>query len=123
MILRINTRLDGLNDYIDACRRNPHAGANMKAQNEKIVMIEISRQLRGCHVRHPVIMRYQWYEKNRRRDKDNISSFGRKVIQDALVKCKVLQNDGWGVIRGFSDEFYVDKQNPHILVEIMEVTR
>lgn len=123
MILRINTRLDGLNDYIDACRKNPHAGANMKAANEQIVMFEISRQLRGCHIRKPVIMRYQWYEKNRRRDLDNISSFGRKVIQDALVKCKVLQNDGWREIRGFSDEFYIDKENPHVVVEIMEVTR
>lgn len=63
-------------------------------------------------------MKYCWYEKNRRRDLDNISSFGRKVIQDALVKSGVLKNDGWKEIISFSDEFYVDPDNPRIEVEI-----
>lgn len=49
---------------------------------------------------------------------DNISSFGRKVIQDALVTMGVLQNDGWKEITGFQDEFFVDKHNPRIEVEI-----
>lgn len=51
---------------------------------------------------------------------DNISSFGRKVIQDALVKAGVLRNDGWKEIRGFSDRFAVDAENPRIEVEIEE---
>lgn len=49
---------------------------------------------------------------------DNISSFGRKVIQDALVKTHVLQNDGWNEIIGFRDDFYIDKENPRVEVEI-----
>lgn len=53
-------------------------------------------------------------------DLDNISSFGRKVIQDALVKTKVLQNDGWSNIIGFCDSFSVDKDNPRIEIEIEE---
>ena len=65
-------------------------------------------------------MRYLWVEKNRRRDKDNISSFGRKVIQDALVKMGVLRNDGWENIEGFSDNFAVDKGKPRIEIEIEE---
>lgn len=67
-------------------------------------------------------MIYRWYEKDKRRDLDNVSSFGRKVIQDALVYTGVIQNDGWKEITGFSDEFYVDKKNPRIEVEIEEVT-
>lgn len=66
-------------------------------------------------------MKYKWFEKDRRRDLDNISSFGRKVIQDALVKTRVLENDGWRHIVGFSDEFYIDKKSPRIEVEITEV--
>ena len=65
-------------------------------------------------------MQYSWYEKNKKRDLDNISSFGRKVIQDALVASKVLINDGWNNIKGFSDEFYVDAKNPRIEVLIEE---
>jgi Holliday junction resolvase RusA-like endonuclease len=43
------------------------------------------------------------------------------VIQDALVKAKVLKNDGWKEITGFQDNFFVDKDNPRIEVEIQEV--
>ena len=81
----------------------------------------IKSQLRGRTVSGPVKMRYRWYEKNQRRDLDNISSFGRKVIQDALVKTGVLVNDGWKDILGFSDAFFVDKDRPRIEVDIMEV--
>lgn len=65
---------------------------------------------------------HTWYERDRRRDKDNISSFGRKVIQDGLVKAGVLANDGWAQIAGFSDEFHVDAKRPRVEIEIGEVT-
>jgi Holliday junction resolvase RusA-like endonuclease len=68
-------------------------------------------------------MAYVWHEPNKRRDLDNISSFGRKVIQDALVNSGVLENDGWQNIRGFNDEFKVSKDEPRIEVHIFEVER
>lgn len=43
------------------------------------------------------------------------------VIQDALVKAKIITDDGWKNIIGFSDEFYVDKENPRIEVVIEEI--
>lgn len=96
-------------------------GADMKARNEALVKIAIKQQMRGIRIEKPVYMEYRWYEKNRRRDLDNISSFGRKVIQDALVQAHVLQNDGWKEITGFSDDFFVDAENPRIEVLIREV--
>ena len=78
----------------------------------------ISKYLRKVHIDKPVYMRYAWYERNRKRDLDNVSSFGRKVIQDALVSKGVISDDGWKNIKGFSDEFYVDNANPRIEVEI-----
>ena len=119
-ILIIHGRLDNLNDYITACRSNPHQGAKMKARNEQKVQAEIYEQLGRLRITNPVRMTYRWYEKDRRRDLDNVSSFGRKVIQDALVKTKVLQNDGWSNIIGFCDSFSVDKDNPRIEIEIEE---
>ncbi len=68
----------------------------------------------------PVRMVYNWYEPNRKRDKDNISSFGRKVIQDALIHGGWLKNDGWKDIAGFENKFFVDAKNPRIEVEIWE---
>lgn len=113
-------RLPGLNEYVEACRRNPHAGGNMKKRDQSFVEWHLSQQLKRVTVKCPVRMVYRWYEKDRRRDLDNISSYGRKVIQDALVESKILPNDGWGQIKGFTDDFFVDKKYPRIEVELWE---
>lgn len=112
--------IPGLNDYITAERSHRQSGAAMKRKWQRDVALVMRRQLRRP-LREPVIMRYTWVEKNQRRDKDNISSFGRKIIQDALVKdLKVLRNDGWKDIDGFSDRFLVDKHHPRVEIEIVE---
>lgn len=116
----IPDRLSGLNEYIEACRRNPHAGAKMKERDQDFVSWHIRQELKRITVKIPVRMVYRWYEKDRRRDLDNVSSYGRKVIQDALVETGILQNDGWKQITGFTDDFYVDKKYPRIEVELWE---
>ena len=120
-LLVIPTRLNNLNDYITADRTNWYKGAAMKARNEALVKVAIKQQMRSIRIERPVYMEYTWYERNKSRDLDNISSFGRKVIQDALVQTRVLVNDGWNEIVGFSDQFYVDAANPRIEVLIREV--
>lgn len=120
-LLTIPGTLNNLNDYIAADRTNRHKGAKMKADNGTVVSLAIRRCMRGVRIEKPVEMHYTWYEPNKRRDKDNVSSFGRKVIQDALVQCGVLKDDGWKYIVGFSDRFEVDKENPRIEVKIREV--
>ena len=116
----ISGRLPGLNEYISACRRNAHTGGKMKKQDQEYIAWQIRQQTRGYVVRKPVRMVYRWYEPNRRRDLDNISSYGRKIIQDALVQCHVLPDDGWNWVTGFKDEFYIDKKRPRIEVELWE---
>ena len=93
----------------------------MKSHNEAVVISAIRQWMRGVKIDTPVFMEYRWYERNKRRDLDNISSFGRKVIQDSLVYAHVLKNDGWKEIQGFSDSFFVDDKNPRIEVLIREV--
>lgn len=109
----------GLNDYINAERTHRQKAAKMKKQYQDAVMLCIRSQ-RLPTFDGPVYMYYTWVEKDRRRDKDNIAAFGRKVIQDALVKAGVLKNDGWANIVGFSDAFEVDKKRPRVEVEIVE---
>lgn len=43
------------------------------------------------------------------------------AIYDALVQAKVLKNDGWKNIIRFSDDFYLDPDNPRIEVDIEEI--
>lgn len=119
-LLTIPGTLNNLNDYISAERTNRHKGAKMKASNGDIVAVAIRQCMRGVKIEKPVFMEYLWVEPNRRRDLDNISSFGRKVIQDALVDTGVLKDDGWKYVVGFSDKFDVDKRNPRIEVLIRE---
>lgn len=118
--LTIQGRLPGLNEYTDACRTNPRAGARMKQQAQELVMWHILTQIRGRRFEKPVFLLFTFYEQDRRRDRDNVSSFARKVIQDALVKCGNLHDDGWDYVTGYLDRFDVDKTNPRIVVEFIE---
>lgn len=111
--------LPNLNDYISALDASRHKGNLLKRKTEHIIILCAKTQLRGVSFKAPVVMRYTWYEPNRMRDKDNVSSFGRKCIQDALVRAGVLKNDGWGEIDSFSDRFFVDKKKPRVEVEII----
>ena len=51
---------------------------------------------------------------------DNVA-FARKFVQDALVRCGVLKNDGWAQVENFTDAFSVDKKNPRVEVRFEEV--
>lgn len=113
----IQGTLPGLNEYINAERRNKYAAAKMKHQTESLIMLMARNKLRGLRITQPVKIHYLWVEKDRRRDLDNIS-FAKKFIQDALVKSKILENDNQSHIIGFSDDFAVDKKNPRVEVTI-----
>lgn len=114
--------LPGLNDYVNAERANRQKGAAFKKKWQNDVALVVKRQVRG-KLKEPVVMHYTWYERDKRRDKDNVSAFGRKVIQDALVQIRALQNDGWSNIALFTDDFQVDKQRPRVEIEIEEAKK
>lgn len=117
MKLVIPFTLPGLNEYISAERTHRQKAANLKRDTQQAVALVLRRQIKRP-LKEPVVMHYTWYERSQRRDKDNISAFGRKIIQDALVQIKALQNDGWANIKGFTDSFQVDKKNPRVEIEI-----
>ena len=121
MKFTIPGRLPGLNEYIDAERVNKYKAAQLKREAETLVILSARRSLHGWKAKGPVMMYYFWVEKDRRRDKDNISGYGRKVIQDALVRAGYLKGDGWAHIAGFADDFSVDKKKPRIEVVLEEV--
>jgi Holliday junction resolvase RusA-like endonuclease len=110
--------LPNLNDYQKVCRANKYVGAKMKREVEEMICWEIKSQIKEKF--SSVTLIFRWHEPNKRRDPDNISSFGRKVCLDALQATGVLTGDGWKQIVGFSDEFYVDAKNPRVEVVIQE---
>ena len=116
----IGGHLPSLNDYIRA-ERGGWAAANSMKQTCQTEIIIAARQARIRHIKSPVYLCYVFYEKNKRRDLDNIAAVAHKFVQDALVESGILDGDGWDHVTGFSDEFYIDKKDPRIEVTIVEV--
>lgn len=119
--LTIYGRLPGLNDMIEADRRDRRAGNRLKQESQETIRLYILRDLKHLKIEKPVELHYSFYEPNRRRDLDNISGYAHKVTQDALVASGVLKNDGWANIVGMKDSFFVDARNPRIEVIMREV--
>lgn len=119
-LIVIPGRLPGINEYINATRANRFKGAQMKRKAQDICEAGIL-QSGVTMTSRPVVIHYTWYELNQRRDHDNVSGFGHKVIQDALVACGVLSDDGWNEVRGYTDTFKLDKEHPRIEITLEEV--
>ena len=117
--LIIPGKLPNLNDYTKACRTNKFAGAKMKSDAEKIISAYIRQQLPDVRFANAVKLTFRWYEKDKRRDLDNVC-FAKKFILDALVSNGTIIADGWQGVVGFTDTFFVDKENPRIEVDIQE---
>ena len=112
-------KLPSLNDYVNQCRRNPYAGAKAKKDAQEAVAWAI-RAARLKPMRPPVSVSFTWVEPDMRRDKDNISS-AKKYILDALVSQGIIPNDNWRCIAGNLPDLYkVNSRNPRVIVELEE---
>lgn len=93
-------RLPGLNEYVRANRGNKYSGAKMKKEADELC---------GMCIRHlkpqagPVRIQFVWYEKELRRDLDNVA-FAKKFILDSLVRRGVLKDDSPKWVIATSDE-------------------
>lgn len=112
-------RLDDLNTYTSANRTNAYKGAKMKGDNEKVVKFYAKLDQIQKIEHYPIHIKIKWYEKDKRRDIDNIT-FAVKFINDALVKLDILKDDNQKCINSIEHEVLVDKENPRIEVTLIE---
>ena len=112
-------RFGTYNEYINACRKNIFEGAKMKCRDEELAMWNMS-DVAEYHFKK-VILHYRFFEPDKRRDKDNVFAYASKIIQDALVTLKVIDNDGWKNVENFTHDFFVDAEKPRIEVYIENV--
>lgn len=119
-VFEVPGKLPSLNDYVSACRCNPYKGAKAKKDAQDAVAWAI-KAARLKPMRPPVTVGFTWVEPDMRRDKDNISS-AKKYVLDALVECGVIPDDNWKCIAGnLPDQYKVNKANPRVIVELEEV--
>jgi len=118
MKFEIPGRLPGLNEIIDAAKRNPHEYARMKETCTAMVAWLAKKLPRF----EKVALVITWYEPDLRRDPDNIMA-GQKFILDGLVQAGVLPNDSQKYVRGIMHRLEVDRQNPRVEVEIVDMEK
>jgi len=66
------------------------------------------------------VLNITYYRKDKRTDPDNIAA-AKKFIIDGLVSAGVLEDDGWAVVKGFNETWEVDRENPRVEIELLEV--
>ena len=110
--------LPGMNEILDAAGRRK---GRFSMYNE--MKKEVEERIQLAAIRCPKftkpIVTIIWFEKNRRRDPDNIVA-GRKFVMDGLVSSGKIPGDGWRNVAGFRDEFMISKENPGVKVILME---
>ena len=111
--LVVKGSLPSLNEYTRSCRSNPFMGNKMKKNAQEIIGWEIKRTKLKPVEDYPCSISIKWYEKNHRRDIDNII-FGQKFILDSLVEQGVLIDDSQKYINEINHQVFVDKNNPRI---------
>ena len=67
------------------------------------------RQAKLTPVKQAQWILYEYHESSKRRDKDNVSAFARKVINDALQTTGIIPKDNNEWIAGLSEVFVYDK--------------
>lgn len=115
----IEGSLPTLNEYTDDNRTHYHKGAKLKKEATYVCQVFIQQAINnGLELpKLPMDLKFTWYVKNRRKDKDNIA-FAKKFILDGMITSKLIKNDGWNQIGDFKDTFIVDK-NERVEIELI----
>jgi hypothetical protein len=108
--------LPTMNEIIEASKQHWSVYAEMKQINTDLV----AWHSKFLPVLNNVDVVITWYREDRRIDKDNIMA-GQKFIFDGLVAVGRLPNDGWKQIGDITHRFRVDKKNPRVEIELIEV--
>ena len=114
----IEGRLPGLNEMIEAAKSHYGAYAKMK-QTYTDMVAWLAKKLPRFE---KVALVITWYEPDHRRDPDNIMA-GQKFILDGLVAAGTIPNDSQRHIKGIVHRFRVDKENPRVEVEIVDIEK
>lgn len=117
MQFTIRGELTDLNSYIKALNSSRWGGNNIKQDETGRVAKEIRAAGLTAIKEYPVQITYRWFCRDQRKDTDNVA-FAKKFINDGLVLVGILENDSRKFVCGFSDEFYIDKDNPRVEVVI-----
>jgi len=109
--------LPGLNAIIASAKEHWAAYRKMKeTATQKVVVALINSNVPKMG---KVQLDIEWFEPNKKRDKDNAMA-GVKFIWDGLVAKGIILNDTWRYQGDTKHHFEVDRDNPRIEVIVTE---
>lgn len=101
-LLIIPHSLPCINDMV---AKNRFVYNKLKQDTESMIEYEIRRQ--KIKPMNYAYLSFVWFEKDKRRNPDNVSGGGPKFVLDALVRSGILKNDGWSEVLGIRHGFVV----------------
>lgn len=113
-------RLPGTNEMIGAANRNRHKWNQVKASHEKELRLAFLLQAGRRRMDGKSLAVVKFYEKDHRRDEDNVIGGGCKLIFDALKEAGIIPDDSQKYIH-LNAEVFVDKANPRIEVTLADM--
>ena len=116
--LIVRGKLPDFNSLLNDVKRHWKFYAKSKKYWTGVTVAEcVAQRLRP--VTPPVEIDFVWYN-NGRKDPDNIR-IASKMIIDGLVKASILPEDNQKIIKGFTDTFHKDKDDPRVEVTIRPI--
>lgn len=113
----IPKELTDLNTFIKHTNINFIVGNQTKRKNTDIATIAVLQAKLKPITEYPVHVEFNWHSSNQKKDIDNVA-FAKKFILDGMVEAKFIENDSRKFVSSFSDNFYIDKDNPRIEVVV-----
>lgn len=115
--LILSGQLPGRNKAEEAARSHWSQAAKLKAQNTEAVAWQVMASMIKPVVGKAEIV-VTFYEKDERRDADNIIGGGLKYILDGLVLAGVIVDDGRKYVNLAVNPIKTDRNNPRIEIII-----
>lgn len=112
--IKIDYKLNNLNDIIDNCRRNKY-GANYSKKKEMEVCRVFLRNVPKIE-KYPIIINCEWHVKNLGSDLDNKLL---KSVLDAMQEMGILESDNIRHINEINHRAIKDKED-YLIMEIIE---
>lgn len=112
----IKGELPDLNTYTSSLANNRHIGGKVKREATHQIAWE-TKKFGTRKLPPPYHITFNWYCKNKKKDPDNVI-FAKKFILDGLQISGVIPQDTWNTIQGFTDNLFIDKEDPRIEIII-----
>lgn len=115
-------RLPGMNEMINANRTNRFLGAKVKSGWMHELAMELAAQAKGEKMRRHATAYLCFWEKDNRRDDDNVIGGGCKIILDALTNAGIIEDDSPKYLHVIAERFTVpgspEVKKAHARIEI-----